>query len=137
MGTNLYPEEEDDLKCLLQNWEEVFEWEEGKIERVSEDLIRHELHVKEGAKPVRQKKQNFGNERNQVIQGEVQRLLKLGYIREVHYPGWISNMVLVPKSGGKWRMCVDFTDLNKACPKDSYPLPRIDLLVVQPPDVSG
>ncbi|KAL0395001.1 UNVERIFIED_CONTAM: hypothetical protein Slati_4466300 [Sesamum latifolium] len=123
MGTNLSPEEEDDLKRLLQDWEEVFEWEEGKIEGVSEDLIRHELHVREGAKPVRQKKRNFGNERNQVIQEEVRRLLKLGYIREVHYPEWISNVVLVPKTGGKWRICIDFTDLNKACPKDSYPLP--------------
>ncbi|KAL0414898.1 UNVERIFIED_CONTAM: hypothetical protein Sradi_1691500 [Sesamum radiatum] len=53
MGTNLSHEEEDDLKCLLQNWEEVFEWEEGQIEGVSEYLIRHELHVKEGEKPVR------------------------------------------------------------------------------------
>ncbi|KAL0444418.1 UNVERIFIED_CONTAM: Retrovirus-related Pol polyprotein from transposon opus [Sesamum latifolium] len=59
----------------------------------------------------------------------MQWLLKLGYIREIYYPEWISNVVLLPKPGGKWRMCVDFTDLNKACPKDSYPLPRIDLLV--------
>ncbi|KAL0292642.1 UNVERIFIED_CONTAM: Retrovirus-related Pol polyprotein from transposon [Sesamum radiatum] len=129
IGTNLSPEEEDELKRLLQNWEDVFEWEEGEIRGISESIIRHELHVKEGAKPVRQKKRHFGNEQNQIIQEEVQRLLSLGYIREVHYPEWISNVVLVPKAGGKWRMCVDFTDLNKACPKDSYPLPRIDLLV--------
>jgi hypothetical protein len=54
-------------------------------------------------------------------------LLKAGFIREVDY--WLANVVLVKKSNGKWRMCVDFTDLNKACPKDSFPLPRIDLLV--------
>jgi hypothetical protein len=51
------------------------------------------------------------------------------FIREVHYPDWLANVVMVKKSTGKWRMCVDFTDLNKACPKDSFPLPRIDLLV--------
>ena len=45
------------------------------------------------------------------------------------YPDWLANVVVVPKPNGKWRMCVDFTDLNKACPKDSYPLPRIDKLV--------
>ena len=52
-----------------------------------------------------------------------------GFIREVHYPEWLANVVLVKKANGKWRMCVDFTDLNKACLKDSFPLPRLDQLV--------
>ena len=51
------------------------------------------------------------------------------FIREVYYPDWLANIVMVKKANGKWRMCVDFTDLNKACPKDSYPLQRIDQLV--------
>ena len=51
------------------------------------------------------------------------------FIKEVYYPDWLANVVMVKKASGKWRMCVDFTDLNKACPKDSYPLPRIDQLV--------
>jgi hypothetical protein len=53
----------------------------------------------------------------------------VGLIREVDYPEWLANVVLVKKANNKWRMCVDFTDLNRACPKDSFPLPRIDLLV--------
>ena len=52
-----------------------------------------------------------------------------GFIREVYYSEWLANIVLVKKANGKWRMCVDFTDLNKACPKDSFPLLRIDQLV--------
>jgi len=56
-------------------------------------------------------------------------LLSVGHIREIQYPEWLANVVLVKKANGKWRMCVDFTDLNKACPKDSYPLPSIDALV--------
>ena len=56
-------------------------------------------------------------------------MLKAGHIREIQYPEWLSNVVLVKKANGKWRMCVDFTDLNKACLKDSYPLPSIDALV--------
>lgn len=56
-------------------------------------------------------------------------MLKAGFIREVHYPQWLSNVVLVKKENGKWRMCINFTKLNKACPKDSYPLPMIDQLV--------
>ena len=60
---------------------------------------------------------------------EVRKLLEAGFIREVYYPDWLANEVMVRKNNGKWRMCIDFTDLNKACPKDSYPLPRIDTLV--------
>jgi hypothetical protein len=59
----------------------------------------------------------------------VKRLLSAGVIREVTYPEWLANTVMVKKANGKWRMCIDFTDLNKACPKDEFPLPRIDSLV--------
>lgn len=60
---------------------------------------------------------------------EVNKLLAANFIREVHYPEWLANVVMVKKANRKWRMCVDFTDLNQACPKDSFPLPRIDQLV--------
>ena len=60
---------------------------------------------------------------------EVNKLLAANFIREVHYLEWLANVVMVKKANGKWRMCVDFTDLNQACPKDSFPLPRIDQLV--------
>ncbi|KAL0331411.1 UNVERIFIED_CONTAM: Retrovirus-related Pol polyprotein from transposon [Sesamum angustifolium] len=80
-------------------------------------------------KPVKQKKQHFGPEIDKIIQGEVNKLLSARYIKEIQFPEWLSNVVLIPKSGGKWRMCIDFWDLNKACPKDFYPLLRIDQLV--------
>lgn len=60
---------------------------------------------------------------------EVDRVLVVGFIHEVHYQEWLSNVVLVKKASGKWWMCVNFTDLNKACPKDSFPLPCIDLIM--------
>ena len=59
----------------------------------------------------------------------MEKLLEAGFIREVFYPEWLANVVMVKKNNDKWRMCVDFIDLNKACPKDSFPLPRIDQLV--------
>ncbi|KAL0393112.1 UNVERIFIED_CONTAM: Transposon Ty3-G Gag-Pol polyprotein [Sesamum radiatum] len=71
----------------------------------------------------------FGAERSQAIKEEVDKMLQAGYIRPVQYPEWLANVVLVPKPNGKWRLCIDFTDLNKACPKDPFPLPRIDILV--------
>ena len=59
----------------------------------------------------------------------MQKLATTKFIREVYYPDWLANVVMVKKANGKWRMCIDFTDLNKAYPKDSYPLSRIDQLV--------
>ena len=71
----------------------------------------------------------FAPERDKAIAKEVRKLLEAGFIREVYYLDWLANVVMVKKANGKWRMCVDFMDLNRACPKDNYPLPRIDTLV--------
>ena len=60
---------------------------------------------------------------------DANKLLAADFIRKVYYPDWLANVVLVKKVNGKWRMCVDFTNLNKACPKDSFPLLIIDQLV--------
>ena len=60
------------------------------------------------------------------IKAEIEKLLTVNFIKEFDYPKWVANVVLVRKSNGKWRMCVDYSDLNKACPKDSFPTPRID-----------
>ena len=75
------------------------------------------------------KKRVFALERDKAIAEEVRKLLEANFIREVYCLKRLANVVIVKKANGKWRMCVDFTNLNKACPKDSYPLPRIDLLV--------
>jgi hypothetical protein len=74
-------------------------------------------------RPVKQKRRVFAPDRNKALMEEVDKLLTSKFIREVFYPEWLTNVVIVKKSNGKWRMCVDFTDLNKACPKDSFPLP--------------
>ncbi|XP_052205163.1 uncharacterized protein LOC127809988 [Diospyros lotus] len=76
-----------------------------------------------------EKKRSFAPERARAIEEEVAKLTEARYIREMDYPDWLANVVLVPKGQSKWRLCIDFTDLNKACPKDSYPLPRIDALI--------
>ena len=78
---------------------------------------------------VKQRKRKFALERIKVIKQKTEKLLKVDFIRKVYYLDWLSNMVMVKKTSGKWRMCVNFTDLNKAFPKDSFPLPSIDRLV--------
>ena len=71
----------------------------------------------------------FAPERDQATVKEVHKLQEASFIRKVYYPDWLAKVVMVKKASRKWRMCVDFTDLNKACPKDSYPLPRVNVLV--------
>ena len=92
-------------------------------------IIQHRLKVDPEKKPVQQRIRVFAPERNKAVMDEVNKLLAANFIREVHYPEWLANVVMVKKANGKWRMCVDFIDLNQACPKDSFPLPRIDQLV--------
>ena len=96
---------------------------------IDPNVITHRLNVCPSSKPVRQKKRVFAPERDDAIKDKVQKLMVAKFIREVYYPDWLANVVMVKKANDKWRMCVDFTDLNKACPKDSYPLPHIDQLV--------
>ena len=71
----------------------------------------------------------FTQERDKAIAEEVRKLQEADFIREVYYPDWLANVVMVKKANGKWRMCVDFTNLNRVCPKDSYPFPQINVLV--------
>ena len=97
--------------------------------RINPSVMVHRLNVSPSFPPIRQKKRVFAPERDRAIAEEVRKLQEANFIREVYYPDWLANVVMVKKASGKWRMCVDFTDLNKACPKDSYPLPRVNVLV--------
>jgi hypothetical protein len=78
---------------------------------------------------VQQRLRRFDEERRQAIGAELRKLLEAGFIKEVFHPTWLANPVLVKKKNGKWRMCVDYTSLNKACSKVPFPLPRIDQIV--------
>jgi len=89
----------------------------------------HKLSIYKEARYISQKKRKLGEERRLVAKAEVDKLLSAGFIEEALYTTWLSNVVLVKKANGKWRICVDYTDLNKVCPRDAYPLPNIDRLV--------
>ncbi|RDX82530.1 hypothetical protein CR513_36660, partial [Mucuna pruriens] len=96
---------------------------------VDPNFMCHQLSVDKQAKPVAQKKRKIGEEKREAAKQETRKLISAGFVREVQYPTWLANVVMVRKANGKWRMCTDYTDLNKACPKDPYPLPSIDRLV--------
>ncbi|GKA25796.1 reverse transcriptase domain-containing protein [Tanacetum coccineum] len=105
---------------------DIFAWKPVDMTGVPRHIAEHRLNVREGCSPVRQKKRGQAANRNQAIQEEVGKLVEAGIMKEVHYHDWLSNSVMVKKHDDSWRMCVDFKDLNKACPKDGYPLPEID-----------
>ena len=121
-------EKEQILQILLRNMD-VFAWTHSDMAGISPVHASHKLNVIHSTRPVRQKVRHFYPDRHQVIKVEVDNLLKERFIREIKYPKWLANVVVVPKKGDKWRVCMDYTDLNEACPKDSFPLPRIDQIV--------
>jgi hypothetical protein len=96
---------------------------------IPREVIEHHLKINPDAKPVSQKPRRQSIERQDFIRKEVRKLLDAGFIKEAHHPVWLANPVIVPKANGKLRMCIDYTSLNKACPKDLYPLPRIYQIV--------
>ncbi|XP_015934202.1 uncharacterized protein LOC107460361 [Arachis duranensis] len=118
------------LKCNI----DLFAWMPADMPEIDPNFICHKLVVNPNARPIRQKKRNLGAERKSAAIAETQKLLDAGFIREPHFSLWLANVVMIKKSSGKWRMRVDFTNLNKVCPKDSYPLLNINKLV---DDISG
>jgi hypothetical protein len=92
---------------------------------IPREVIEHKLGIDPAFKPIKQKERIYTPERRETIRVEVNKLLEAGFIRPVYFPSWLANLVLVKKSDGSWRMCIDYMILNKACPKDEYPLPHI------------
>ena len=117
------------LTTFLKENQDVFAWSHEDMPGIDPSIMVHRLNVSPSFPPIRQKKRVLALEQNRAITKEVYKLQEVDFIKEVYYPNWLANVVMVKKANGKWRMCMDFTDLNKECPKDSYPLLRVDVLV--------
>ena len=116
------------IHFLEQNIE-VFAWKQEDMGGFDPVVITHKLNVNPSFKPIKQKKRSFAPERQKGINEEVGKLLQAKASKEVEYTEWLANICLVKKANDKWRLCIDFTDINRACPNDGFPLPRIDLIV--------
>ncbi|GKV15178.1 hypothetical protein SLEP1_g25980 [Rubroshorea leprosula] len=129
IGTRLSPDERTELIAFLRANKDVFAWTSADMPGIHTSVSQHKLSTNPLKKPVAQKRRLFRGERLQVIKEEVEKLLQAGFVRRVDYCEWIANPVLVKKANGKWQICIDYTNLNQACPKDCYPMPNIDKLV--------
>jgi hypothetical protein len=129
LSTKMTPEEEAELLTFIDKNNDVFAWSISDLVGVSRYIIKHSLQVNRVAKLRKQKLHKMSEEKVEATKADVERLLDAGFIKEVTYPQWFTNVVMVWKNNRKWRMCTDFTDLNKWCPKDDFPLTRIDKIV--------
>jgi hypothetical protein len=121
-------DEEKLISCLSGN-KDVFAWSALDLVGVSRTVIEHGLGIDPSVRPKKQRLRKMSDEKTEAAKAEVHCLLEANFIEPIAYPTWLANVVMVQKKSGKWRMCIDFTSLNKAYPKDNFPLPRIDKIV--------
>ena len=107
----------------------MFAWSYEDIPGIDPDIAQHRILTLPKVKPVKQKFYCMKPKWILKIKEEVVKQLKASFIKAVEWIDWVANIVPVPKKDGRVWMCVDFRDLNKACPKDNFPLPYIDVLV--------
>ena len=129
VGVQLPLQEKQELIEFLRKNVDVFAWNAYKAPEIDLDFIYHHLNVNPSITPRKQPPRRSSKDHYEAVKDEVTKLKQVGAIKEVFYLEWLANTVVVKKKNGKWRVCVDFTDLNKACPKDPFPLPLIDQLV--------
>lgn len=107
----------------------MFTWKPNDMPSIYPNIVCRHLALDPTIKAITRKKRKEGEEKRKVVEDEVRKLMKVGFIKEIRYPTWLADIFMVKKKSRKWRMCVDFTDLNKVCPKDPYALPHIDRLI--------
>ena len=129
IGSILNEKEKKDLEELLMEFQEMFAWSYENMSGIDLKIAQHHIDTHDQMVLVKKKLRRMRTEWFLKIKEEVTKQLKLGFIKLVYQAKWVANVVPIPKKDGKVRMCVDFRDLNKACPKDDFPLPHIDVLV--------
>ena len=122
VGALLSEAECAELVSFLRGNMDVFAWSHKDMPGIAPEHAVHRLTIDPTFPPIRQKQRRFAIERDNAINDEIDRLLEIGAIEECFYLVWLCNPVVVPKKNGKLRICMDFTHLNKVCPKDSLPL---------------
>jgi hypothetical protein len=115
--------------ALLKEYADCFAWDYMEMPRLDRSIVEHQLPLKKGFRPFQQRARQMKAEVLEEVKKEVEKMLEAGFIRPCRYAEWISSVVPVQKKDGLWRVCVDFRDLNRAIPKDEYPMPVVETLI--------
>ena len=126
---SLTGKEKSEPVLLLKEFKDVFAWDNSEMPGLDLGLVAHTLNVDLETKPMAQPARIFHTEIEGQIIKEVQKFLAAGFIKPIQLLRWLSNIVSIKKKNGQIRCCVDFRNLNRACPKDEFPLPNMDLLI--------
>ncbi|CAL8992411.1 unnamed protein product [Prunus brigantina] len=129
VSVHLTGEEKEALVSLLKEFRDVFAWSYEEMPGLNPNLVSHTLNIELGTKPVVRPRRNFHPEVEKQIKVEIEKLLAAGFIKPIKHPTWLANIVPVKKKTGVIRVCTDYRDLNRACPKDEFPLPNMDILI--------
>ncbi len=129
IGAHFSAEQKDELIVLLKEFHEIFAWSYQDMPDLDTDIVVHQIPLKLECKPVRQMLRRMKSEILLKIKEEVEKQLRAEFLSTVTYLDWVANIVPVPKKDGKVRMCMDYRNLNRASPKDNFPLPHIDTLI--------
>ena len=129
ISKRLCAESKVELVALLKEYRDCFAWEYHEMPGLSRCIVEHRLPMKPGYRPFKQPQRRSDPKLYEAIKEEITRLYDAKFIRPCRYPEWVSNIVPVMKKNGKLRICIDFRPLNRATPKDDYPMPIADLLV--------
>ena len=129
ISASLTKREKSELILLLKEFKDIFAWDYSEMPGLDLRLVVHTLNVDPEAKPIAQPARIFHTKIEGQIVKEVQKLLAVGFIKPIQHPRWLSNIVPIKKKNGQIKCCVDFRNINRACLKDEFPLPNIDLLI--------
>ena len=119
---------------LRKNWN-IFAWHPSDMPGIPRELAEHSLNILKGYKPIKQALRRFSEPKRQAMGEKLAKIIDAGFIREIKHPDWLANLVMVPKDKS-WQLCVDFKDLNKACPKDPFPSPAMIKSLMLPQDTT-
>jgi len=129
ISESLSPSEKEDIIQLIWEYINVFAWNYEDMPGLDPQIAMHRLNINPDAKPVKHQQRRFRPEIIEAIKSEVKKLIDSGFVRKEQHPDWVANIGFVPKKNEKIRICIDYHDLNAACPKDEFPLPITDIMI--------
>ena len=129
VGVTCSPDEIQVYTDLFKEFRDVFTWSYEEMPGIDPSIVVHEIPTYPGAKPMHQCLRPMHPRKSTAIKAEVEKLLNVGFIYPIPLTEWVSNIVPVDKRQGTIRVCVDYRDINRACPKDNYPTPFIDQII--------